>query len=93
MAPKHNILKSAFNGDTSSLTNREQVILGLIITGATNIEIAGEIGFSESLVRQETIAIYNLLGVSGRKEILERVSEDPDILASAIAVGLAIRKA
>ena len=93
MAPKHNILKTAFNRDTSSLTNREQVILRLIITGATNTEIAGEIGFSESLVRQETIAIYNLLGVSGRKEILERVSEDPEIFASAIAVGLAITKA
>ena len=93
IAPKFSGIRSAFNPDTSSLTNREQFILGLIITGATNIEIAGEIGFSESLVRQETIAIYNLLGVSGRKEILERVSEDPDIFASAIAVGLAITKA
>ncbi len=93
IAPKFSGIRSAFNPDTSSLTNREQVILGLIITGATNTEIAGEIGFSESLVRHETIAIYNLLGVSGRKEILERVSEDPDIFASAIAVGLAITKA
>ena len=88
ITPKFNGLRSAFNADTSSLTNREQVILGLIITGATNIEIASEIGFSESLVRQETIAIYNLLGVSGRKEILERVSEDPDIFVSAITEGL-----
>jgi len=88
IAPAFDGLETAFSADTSSLTTREQVILGLIITGSTNIQIANEIGYSQSLVRQETIAIYNLLGVSGRKEILERVSEHPDIFANAMGMRL-----
>jgi DNA-binding NarL/FixJ family response regulator len=40
--------------------------------GFTNPAIAAEIGYSESLVRQETMAIYSLLDISGRKELLER---------------------
>ena len=39
--------------------------------GFTNAQIAAEIGYSESLVRQETIQIFRILGVSGRKEIIE----------------------
>lgn len=43
---------------TSELTERQKVIRGLILRGLTNMQIAQEIGFSDSLVRQETIAIY-----------------------------------
>jgi DNA-binding NarL/FixJ family response regulator len=39
--------------------------------GLTNAQIAGEVGYSESLVRQETIQIFRVLGVSGRKEIID----------------------
>jgi DNA-binding NarL/FixJ family response regulator len=38
--------------------------------GYTNIAIANEIGFSDSLVKQETMTIYSLLNISGRKELL-----------------------
>jgi transcriptional regulator with GAF, ATPase, and Fis domain len=55
------------------LTERQKVIRDLILKGMTNTQIANEIGFSDSLVRQETIAIYAALNVSGRKELLEAV--------------------
>jgi DNA-binding NarL/FixJ family response regulator len=51
------------------------VILKLILKGLTNIQIGEEIGFSESLVRQESIAIYSALKVSGRKELLENAGK------------------
>ncbi len=62
--------KSATN-IASALSKRQEVILKLILKGLTNTQIGEEIGFSESLVRQESIAIYSALKVSGRKELLE----------------------
>jgi DNA-binding NarL/FixJ family response regulator len=49
------------------LTQRQLVIAGMLERGHSNIEIAQEIGFSESLIRQESVAIYEKLNVSGRK--------------------------
>ena len=54
----------------TKLSARQVLIHNLLIHGYTNPEIAREIGYSESLVRQETIAIYAFLGVSGRKELI-----------------------
>jgi DNA-binding CsgD family transcriptional regulator len=54
-----------------ALTNRQWTILEAIKTGRTNFDIAEDLGFSESLIRQETVQIYRKLGVTGRKEILE----------------------
>ncbi len=59
----------------TSLSNRQKVILEMLSKGATNSEIATEIGYSESLVRQETIEIYRILGVSGRKELISAAGE------------------
>ena len=56
------------------LTNRQVLIMHLIEKGLTNPEIAEQIGYSQSLVRQETMAIYSRLNVSGRKELIERES-------------------
>lgn len=58
-------------GGKQQLTERQKVIKDLILRGLTNVQIATEIGFSESLVRQETISIYAALKVSGRKELLQ----------------------
>lgn len=52
------------------LTTRQETILELIKSRHTNSTIAIRLGYSESLVRQETIAIYRKLGVEGRREIL-----------------------
>jgi DNA-binding CsgD family transcriptional regulator len=44
------------------------LILKLIAEGRTNAAIADVLGYSESLIRQETIKIYAKLGCSGRNE-------------------------
>jgi DNA-binding CsgD family transcriptional regulator len=49
------------------LTDRQLVIAGLLERGFNNAQIGLEIGYSESLVRQETVAIYRKLQVTGRK--------------------------
>jgi|LakMenEpi03Aug12_release.lakeMendotaPanAssembly.Ray.scaffolds.fasta_scaffold207625_2 DNA-binding CsgD family transcriptional regulator len=53
----------------NSLTPRQEQILELINDGKTNATIAMHLGYSESLIRQETIIIYRKLGVSGRREL------------------------
>jgi DNA-binding CsgD family transcriptional regulator len=60
---------------STHLSNRQKVILEKLAKGATNSEIALEIGYSESLIRQETIEIYRILGVSGRKELITSAGE------------------
>ena len=52
------------------LTERQILIKGLMVKGFSNPAIAREIGYSESLVRQETMAIYAALNISGRRELL-----------------------
>ena len=65
--------KASFKGSVlTKLTARQELIHNLLIHGYTNPEIARDIGYSESLVRQETIAIYAFMGVSGRKELIEK---------------------
>ena len=54
----------------AKLTPRQELICSLLVKGFTNPHIAQEIGYSESLVRQETIAIYSAMRVSGRKELM-----------------------
>ena len=51
-----------------SLTDRQMRILGLMAKGLTNSQISKRVGFSESTVRQETMAIYRYFGVGGRRE-------------------------
>lgn len=58
--------KEAF--EPNQMTERQELILKLISEGRTNGDIADVLGYSESLIRQETIRIYALLGCSGRSE-------------------------
>jgi len=53
------------------LSERQKIIHSLMSQGFTNAQIASELGFSESLIRQETMQVFRILGVSGRKEIIE----------------------
>jgi DNA-binding CsgD family transcriptional regulator len=48
------------------LSDRQLVIAGLLERGFNNAQIGLEIGYSESLIRQETVAIYRKLQVTGR---------------------------
>ena len=51
------------------LSDRQLVIAGLLERGFNNAQIGLEIGYSESLIRQETVAIYRKLQVTGRKAL------------------------
>ena len=52
----------------NQLSDRQMRILGLMAKGLTNSQISKRVGFSESTVRQETMAIYRYFGVGGRRE-------------------------
>ena len=52
----------------TQLSERQDLILKLLSEGRTNGDIADILGYSESLIRQETIRIYAALGCSGRAE-------------------------
>jgi DNA-binding NarL/FixJ family response regulator len=58
------------------LTERQELILSMIKNGMTNNAIANRMGYSESLIRQETMSIYQKLGVDGRREIIKNDSLD-----------------
>jgi DNA-binding CsgD family transcriptional regulator len=51
------------------LTARQERILELMREGLTNEDIATKIGYSPSLVKQETMLIFSKLGISGRKDL------------------------
>lgn len=55
-------------GDSVGLSDREREVLGLIATGATNREIAGNLFLSPHTVKEHTSAIYRKLGVRNRAE-------------------------
>lgn len=57
-----------------SLTERQSEILVLIKSAMTNSMIAERIGYSESLVRRETIIIYAKLGIRGRKDLFNKAT-------------------
>jgi DNA-binding CsgD family transcriptional regulator len=54
----------------SPLTERQGLIVKLIKDSKTNGQIAIALGYSESLIRQETIIIYQKLGINGRRELI-----------------------
>lgn len=56
---------------TNSLTPRQMKILKLLAQGLTNPQIAVRIGYSDSTVRQETMAVYRHLGVNGRRDAVD----------------------
>lgn len=59
----------------TELTERQELILKLIAEGRTNRDISEILGYSESLIRQETIKIYAFLGCSGRNEAAQLYRE------------------
>jgi len=62
----------------SPLTERQELITDLIKKSKTNGQIGHMLGYSESLIRQETIIIYQKLGVEGRRELIQsKVSDQP----------------
>jgi DNA-binding CsgD family transcriptional regulator len=64
------IVRGPVNMNQSFLSPRQMRILSLMAQDFTNPQIGKELGFSESTVRQETMRIYQILQVSGRKEAI-----------------------
>lgn len=79
-----------FSEEKHSLSIREDQILELIRMGWTNQQIATKLCFSESLIRQETVAIYRKLGVTGRKEIMNQETTPKRATKNAIRVAIAL---
>jgi DNA-binding CsgD family transcriptional regulator len=65
---KNPSLRRSLTPHPEALTERQVVILKLLSEGRTNLDIADALGYSESLIRQETIRIYAHLGCNGRHE-------------------------
>lgn len=65
-----NIVRGRLGFNGSYLSIRQMKILELMAQDFTNPQIGKELGFSESTVRQETMRIYQILQVSGRKEAI-----------------------
>lgn len=64
------IVRGPLNLNQSFLSPRQMKILTLMGQDFTNPQIGKELGFSESTVRQETMRIYQILQVSGRKDAI-----------------------
>jgi DNA-binding CsgD family transcriptional regulator len=50
-------------------------VLHGLSTNLTINEIAESLGFSHSTVRQDSMVVYRVLGISGRNMIVERAKE------------------
>jgi DNA-binding CsgD family transcriptional regulator len=77
--------KSNRHSPIHALTARQTTILRLLADGLTNPQIAARIGFSDSTVRQETMAIYRFLGASGRREA-SRIAAIRGLLSNESAI-------
>lgn len=64
--------------DLAPLSEREREILAVAIEGVTAREIASRFSLSEATVRSHLSSIYAKAGVSGRLELLARLSRRPD---------------
>ena len=62
------------NLENHELTSRQLRILDMVKENRTNSSIAAALGYSESLIRQETIIIYRKLGIDGRRELRKSVA-------------------
>ena len=58
-----------------SFTPRQMAILGGMVEGKTNHELASELGFSVSTIRHETMRVYQTLSVSDRREAAREALE------------------
>ena len=68
-APRERARIRKENRNGPNLTERQELVLELIQEGKTNRTIALSMGYSESLIRQETMVIYRKLGIEGRRDL------------------------
>ena len=63
---EHSTARERAEGE--GLSQREQEVLGLLVTGAANREIAMQLGITQRTVKAHVTSILNKLGVSSRTE-------------------------
>lgn len=62
--------------DLNMLSIRQREVLGLVVEGLSNAEIAGRLYLSESTVKQHLRASYKALGVSNRAEATQLLRKE-----------------
>ncbi|MDP2288084.1 MAG: LuxR C-terminal-related transcriptional regulator [Actinomycetota bacterium] len=62
--------------EEGGLSDRQMLVLQGIRNGKTNRAIAEDLGFSESTIRQETLRIYQALGVNSRTDAVTVAREE-----------------
>ena len=62
------VLTKDHSGDLAALSVRQREILGYVVEGLSNAEIARRLYLSESTIKQHLRAAYKLLGVSNRTQ-------------------------
>jgi two-component system, NarL family, nitrate/nitrite response regulator NarL len=67
MKPSHNVSKAPRN---FGLSSREMEVIGLIVAGYTNKDLARELGISENTAKHHLTNIFDKLGVSNRLELV-----------------------
>ena len=72
LAPGTVLLNDSRDSGAGQLSARQLSILGGMVEGKTNHELATEMGFSVSTIRHETMRIYQALAVSDRKEAAKK---------------------
>jgi DNA-binding NarL/FixJ family response regulator len=71
-----------------SLSHREKQILGFVVVGRTNAEIAGRLYLAESTIKSHLSSAFSKLGVASRNDAVARILDPderlgPGILAAA----------
>jgi DNA-binding CsgD family transcriptional regulator len=68
--------KSELSLSEFNLTEKQLKIIDWICEGRTNKEIANKISITESTVKYHIKTIYDLLQVSGRSELREKINKN-----------------
>jgi DNA-binding NarL/FixJ family response regulator len=69
-----NALRPTAGPDPAKVTPREREVLGLVIEGYTNSEVAGRLGMSPNTVRTHLRSLFEKLGVSNRSGLMRRAA-------------------
>lgn len=70
--------------DRPALSTREKQVLGLIVLGLANGEIAAKLHLTESTVKSHLAGAFKKLGVRSRKDAVQRILDPADGLGTGI---------
>lgn len=70
--------------ETESLSMREKQVLGMLVRGCTNTEIAARLYLAESTVKSHLSSAYNKLGVRSRKDAATMILDPAEGLGPGI---------